>query len=396
MPPLAARAGMLETENAFTVLKRAADMIASGRDVINLGIGQPDFPTPDHVVEACVKALKDGHHGYTPAGGVAPLREAVAADLKRRLGADVDPASIQVLPGAKVVIFFSAVLTGEPGGEILFPDPGFPIYRSAIRFSGATPRPYPLSEDNGFAFSAADVLGRITPQTRLLILNSPANPTGGVTPRDEIEALVDGLEAHPQVTVMSDEIYDQLVFDGFGATTLLDFPSIRDRLVILNGWSKTYAMTGWRVGYAIWPDSMLEAADKLAVNIHSCVNAAAQQAAIAALEGPQDCVGRMREAFQRRARLMAEGLNALPGITCREPGGAFYNFPNISGVAAATGMDAQAIQSSLLEESEVAVVGGTSFGDEGEGYIRFSCANSDEAIAEALERIKIWLEKRVE
>ena len=395
MANLAARAGLLETENAFTVLKRAAEMAAEGRDVINLGIGQPDFPTPEHIVEAGIKALRDGHHGYTPAGGVAPLREAVAADLDRRLGVRVDPGSVQVLPGGKVVIFFSAMLAGERGGEILFPDPGFPIYRSAIRFSGATPRPYPLAEGNGFAFSAEDVLGRVTPDTRLLILNSPANPTGGVTPRAEIEALVEGLEEHPHVTVMSDEIYDQLVFDGFEATSLLEFPSIRDRLVVLNGWSKTYAMTGWRLGYGIWPDSMLEAADKLAVNVHSCVNAAAQQAALAALAGPQDCIAAMREAFQRRAGLLADGLGALPGVACRMPGGAFYTFPNVGGVTEATGLDSAAIQSSLLEDTGVAVVGGMSFGDGGEGYIRFSCANSDDAIEDALGRVGAWLGERL-
>ena len=393
MAKLAARAGMLETENAFTVLHRATELVAAGRDIINLGIGQPDFPTPDHIVEAGIKALKDGHHGYTPSGGVAPLREAVAADIDRRYGVQVEPRSVQVLPGAKVVIFFAAMLTGEAGGEILYPDPGFPIYRSAIRFSGAEPRPYPLSEADGFAFSAADVLGRITPATRLLVINSPANPTGGVTPRAEIEALVAGLEEHPHVAVLSDEIYDQLVFDGFEATSLLEFPSIRDRLVVLNGWSKTYAMTGWRLGYAIWPDAMVEAADRLAVNIHSCVNAAAQQAALAALGGPQDCIGRMREAFQRRARLLVDGLDALPGFSCGKPGGAFYTFPNVGDALGATGLDTEALQSALLEEAGVAVIGGTSFGENGKGFLRFSCASSDDAIADALGRIDAWLGK---
>lgn len=390
MTTLANRAGMLETENAFTVLQRAAELTASGRDVINLGIGQPDFPTPDHIVEAGIKALRDGHHGYTPSGGIAPLKDAVAADIDRRYGFDINPGNVQILPGGKLVIFFAAMLTGEEGGEILFPDPGFPIYRSAIRFSGATPAPYPLSEENGFAFSAEDVLSRITPRTRLLILNSPANPTGGVTPRNEIEALVKGLEDHPHVMVMSDEIYDQLIFDGNAMTSLLEFPSLRDRLIVLNGWSKTYAMTGWRLGYAIWPDMMLDAADKLAVNIHSCVNASAQFAALAALTGPQDCIAQMKAAFQHRVGLITDGLNALPGFSCGRPGGAFYAFPNITG----TGMKSAELQASILEDIGVAIIGGTSFGEEGEGYLRFSCANSDDAITEALGRIRNWLEQR--
>ena len=390
MTTLANRAGMLETENAFTVLQRAAELTASGRDVINLGIGQPDFPTPDHIVEAGIKALRDGHHGYTPSGGIAPLKDAVAADIDRRYGFDINPGNVQILPGGKLVIFFAAMLTGEEGGEILFPDPGFPIYRSAIRFSGATPAPYPLFEENGFAFSAEDVLSRITPRTRLLILNSPANPTGGVTPRNEIEALVKGLEDHPHVMVMSDEIYDQLIFDGNAMTSLLEFPSLRDRLIVLNGWSKTYAMTGWRLGYAIWPDMMLDAADKLAVNIHSCVNASAQFAALAALTGPQDCIAQMKAAFQHRAGLITDGLNALPGFSCGRPGGAFYAFPNITG----TGMKSAELQASILEDTGVAIIGGTSFGEEGEGYLRFSCANSDDAITEALGRIRNWLEQR--
>ena len=384
---LAARADQLGTETAFTVLARAAELAAQGRDIINLGIGQPDFPTPDHIVEAGMRALKDGAHGYTPSSGVGPLREAVAADLGRRYGTEVKPRHVQILPGGKVVIFFAAMLTGETGGEILYPDPGFPIYASAVRFSGATPCPYPLREENDFAFSADDVLSRITPRTRLIIINSPANPTGGVTPRAEIEKLVSGLADHPSVMLMSDEIYDRLVFDGAEMTSLLGFPEIRDRLIILNGWSKTYAMTGWRLGFAVWPEQMIDAADRLAVNIHSCVNAAAQEAALAAIEGPQDCVEDMRRAFSRRAKLLEDGLNALPGFSCRKPAGAFYAFPNITG----TGITSSVLQTGLLEDAGVALISGTSFGEEGEGFLRFSCANSDEAISTALDRIKDWL-----
>lgn len=391
MNHLAARADLLGTETAFTVLARAAALAAEGRDIINLGIGQPDFPTPDHIVEAGIRALKDGAHGYTPSSGTGPLREAVAADLNQRYGAGVENRHIQILPGGKVVIFFAAMLTGEEGGEILFPDPGFPIYASAVRFSGATPRPYPLREDRDFAFSTDDVLSRITPKTRLVIINSPANPTGGVTPRAEIEKLVKGLADHPQVMVMSDEIYDRLIFDGAEMTSLLEFPEIRDQLIILNGWSKTYAMTGWRLGYAVWPEAMIDAADRLAVNIHSCVNAAAQEAALAAITGPQDCVEDMRQAFNRRAILLEDGLNQLPGLNCRKPAGAFYAFPNIT----ETGISSADLQTGLLEEAGVALISGTSFGDEGEGFLRFSCANSDDAIKEALARIKDWLNQNL-
>ena len=391
MVNLASRASLLGTETAFTVLARAAELTKQGRDIINLGIGQPDFPTPEHIVEAGIKALRDGHHGYTPSGGILPLKEAVAANIHARMGIDISPETIQILPGGKVVIFFAAMLCGENGGEIIYPDPGFPIYHSAIQFSGATPRPYPLREENDFAFSADDVLSRITPQTRLVIVNSPANPTGGVTPRAEFKKLVDGLMNHPHVTIMSDEIYDQLTFDGNEMTSLLEFPEIRDRLIILNGWSKTYAMTGWRLGYAIWPASMVDAADRLAVNIHSCVNASAQYAAIEAVSGSQQCIRDMRAAFQRRAALLEKGLNALPGFSARKPAGAFYAFPNITG----TGLTSQALQQGLLEDAGVALISGTSFGDEGEGYLRFSCANSDDAINEALERIKSWLDDNI-
>ena len=256
-----------------------------------------------------------------------------------------------------------------------------------IGVAGGIPVPVPLVEENDFSFDL-DVFDRlINEKTSLIIINSPANPTGGVTPRAEIEKLVHGLADHPHVTLMSDEIYDRLVFDGAEMTSLLAFPEIRDRLIILNGWSKTYAMTGWRLGFAVWPEHMTDAADRLAVHIHSCVNAAAQKAALAAIEGPQDCVENMRRAFSRRAKLLEDGLNALPGFTCRKPAGAFYAFPNISG----TGLTSSALQTGLLEDAGVALISGTSFGDEGEGFLRFSCANSDEAIGTALDRIKDWL-----
>jgi aspartate aminotransferase len=256
-------------ENAFAVLARATELQRQGKDIINLGIGQPDFPTPDHIVEAAVKALRDGQHGYTPANGILPLREAVAADLHKRFQVSVSPEEVMIVPGGKVTMFMAILMFGEPGAEILYPDPGFPIYRSMIEFTGATPVPVPIREENGFAFSAEETLSLITPRTRLLIINSPANPTGGVTPKAEVDKLVAGLARFPDVAVMSDEIYDQLLYDGEKHVCLLSYPEIRDRLILLNGWSKTYAMTGWRMGYSVWPKPLYDNARKLAVNSHS-------------------------------------------------------------------------------------------------------------------------------
>lgn len=377
-------------ENAFAVLARANALAAQGRDIINLGIGQPDFRTPDHIVEAAIKALRDGHHGYTPATGILPLREAVAADLHKRFEVDVSPDSVMIMPGGKPTMFMSILMFGEPGADILYPDPGFPIYRSMIEFTGARPVPVPIREENGFAFSAEETLKLITPQTRLIILNSPANPTGGVTPRPEVDRLVAGLEKFPNVAVMSDEIYDQMTYDGEKHVTLLSYPSIRDRLVLLNGWSKTYAMTGWRLGYAVWPGKLYEYARKLAVNLHSCVNASAQYAGLAALTGPQDAVHRMVTEFDKRRKVVVEGLNKLPGVTCATPKGAFYAFPNIK----KTGWQAKALASSLLEDAGVAIIGGPDFGILGEGYIRLSYANSTDNILQALARMGEFLATR--
>src|SRR6266478_7166415 len=298
-------------ENAFAVLARATTLAAQGRDIINLGIGQPDFRTPDFIVEAAVKALRDGHHGYTPAVGIAPLREAVAADLGKRFKVSVSPDEVMIMPGGKPTMFMSIMMFGEPGVDILYPDPGFPIYRSMIEFTGANPVPVPIREENGFAFSAAETLDLITPKARLVILNSPANPTGGVTPKAEVDRLVAGIERFPDLAVMSDEIYDQMLYDGQQHVCLLTYPSIRDRLILLNGWSKTYAMTGWRMGYSVWPGKLHEYARKLAVNSYSCVNAAAQWAGLAALAGPQESVGAMGAEFDRRRKVVVEGLNKL-------------------------------------------------------------------------------------
>jgi aspartate aminotransferase len=377
-------------ENAFAVLARATQLAAQGREIINLGIGQPDFRTPDFIVEAAVKALRDGHHGYTPSVGITPLREAVAADLHKRFNVSVSPDTVMIMPGGKPVMFMSILMFGEPGADILYPDPGFPIYRSMIEYTGARPIPIPIREENGFAFSAEETLGLITPQTRLIILNSPANPTGGVTPKRQVDALVAGLERFPDVAVISDEIYDHMVYDGEMHVCLLSYPSIRDRLILLNGWSKTYAMTGWRLGYAVWPGKLYDYARKLAVNLHSCVNAATQYAGLAALRGPQDETALMVEEFDRRRKVVVDGLNRLPGISCATPKGAFYAFPNVK----RTGWKAKELASSLLEDAGIAVIGGPDFGILGEGYVRVSYANSTENILKALARMGDFLTTR--
>lgn len=385
----------LGEENAFAVLARATQLGQQGRDIVNLGIGQPDFRTPEHIVEAAIKALRDGHHGYTPANGLLACREAVARRTKTTTGVEISPESVMIMPGGKPTMYAAIVMFGEPGAEILYPDPGFPIYRSMIEYTGATPVPIPIREENGFAFSAEETLSLITPQTRLMILNSPANPTGGVTPRAEIEKLVKGLERFPDVAILSDEIYEVMTYDGEEHCSLLQFPEIRDRLILLNGWSKTWAMTGWRMGWSVWPNgtqsgNLYDKVRKLAVNCWSCVNAPSQFAGIAAIDGPQDDVDKMMRAFDRRRGIVVEGLNSLPGVSCITPKGAFYAFANV----AATGWKAKPLASALLEDAGVALIGGPDFGILGEGYIRLSYANSEENILRAIDRIEAFLIRR--
>ncbi len=388
MLQLASGMGRLGTESAFEVLARAKALEAQGKSIVSLSIGQPDFQTPGHIVEAAIKALKDGHHGYTPANGIPQVREAVAADLNKRHGVNVDPGNVLVVPGGKVTMFFAILMFGEPGAEIIYPNPGFPIYESAIKFTGATPVPMPLLEKNGFGFKADDVLKLITPKTRLIIINSPANPTGGIVEKDEIDKLVAGLEKHPNVAIMSDEIYSEMLYDGKIHTSLLKYPQLADRLIMLDGWSKTYAMTGWRMGYSVWPKHLIDQATRLAINCHSCVNASAQWAGVAALTGPKDEVAKMMKAFDERRRFVVGELNKLPGVSCITPYGAFYAFPNISG----TGFKSKELELKLLDEAGVASIAGTSFGAHGEGYIRISYANSIENIGEAMQRIGKWLQ----
>ena len=384
---LAAGMARLGTESAFEVLARATRLAQSGRSIINLGIGQPDFPTPPHVCEAAIRALRDGHHGYTPANGILPLRLAVARDMLLRRGVEVSPERIVIVPGGKVTMFMAIAMVGEPGAEILYPDPGFPIYRSLIEWNGAVPVPIRLTEARGFTFSADEVLAAITPRTRMLIVNSPANPTGGVVLKAELDRLAAGLADHPHVLVLSDEIYARMCYDGAAHASMLSYPELEDRLILLDGWSKTYAMTGWRLGWGVWPQALVEHATRLAINTHSCVNAPTQWAGMAALDGPQDAVDAMMATFAQRRRLVVDLLNGLPGFRCATPGGAFYAFPDIEG----TGHEARALQDALLDEVGVAVVAGTSFGALGRGHVRVSYAASGEAIEEAAARIARWL-----
>ena len=384
---LSQKMSRLGTETAFEVLAKAEALRAAGRDIINLGIGQPDFKTPPHIVEAAVKALHDGHHGYTPAPGIPALREAVAADILKWRKVEVQPSNVLIVPGGKVTMFFAILMFGEEGSEILYPNPGFPIYESVINFSGAKAVPIPLLESLDFSFTADTVLNLMTPNTRLVIINSPANPTGGAVSKREIDKLVKGLEAFPDAVIMSDEIYARICYGSEAHVSLLSYPEIRDRLILLDGWSKTYAMTGWRMGYSVWPESLIDHATRLAINCHSCVNASAQFAGKEALEGPQDSVDTMVQAFEQRRQVIVDGLNGLAGVTCREPMGAFYTFPNITG----TGLSSAQIQNKMLEECGVATVAGTSFGAFGEGYVRFSYAASLDEITEAIQRIDDFL-----
>jgi aspartate/methionine/tyrosine aminotransferase len=387
MLKVATRMHRLGTESAFEVLAKAQSLAAGGQSIVNLCIGQPDFPPPAHVIEAGQRAIADGHHGYSAAPGILPLRESIAADLERRFGAAIDPADITVTPGSKVALFFALQMLGEIGSEIIYPNPAYPGYESIIAFSGATPVSYPLSEATGFSFDADDVLSRITPKTRAIILNSPANPTSGVLDRGDLDRLVAGLERFPEVAILSDEIYSRIIYDGHAHFSLLSYPQLRDRLILLDGWSKSFAMTGWRLGYAVWPKSLVQHANKMAINCHSCVNNSAQYAGIAALDGPQDTVRTMVDAWSSRRELIVAGLRALPGVRCTMPAGAFYAFPNIAG----TGFTSAELQSRLLNEEGVALLSGSSFGTLGEGYVRLSYATSTEQIEEALFRIGRFL-----
>ncbi len=382
---LAERMGRLGTESAFEVLARAKALEASGVPVIHLEIGEPDFPTAGHIAEAAVEALRAGHTHYVPAPGIPMLREAVAAFLERTGRMRVAPDRVVVTPGAKPVMFFTILALAGPGDEVLYPDPGFPMYESITSFAGATPVPVPLRESNGFRVDVAELERLITPRSRLLIVNSPHNPCGSALTCGDCAAIAELAQRHDLV-VLSDEVYWAIRY-GAPHASVLDFDGMAERTVLLDGWSKTYAMTGWRLGFGVFPAPLVEPVTRLAINSVSCTSAFSQYAAIAALEGPQDGVAEMVAEFRRRRDVVVAGLNEIPGIGCAEPQGAFYAFPNITG----TGLSAAALQARLLDEAGVAALSGTAFGTWGEGFLRLSYANSVANIQLALDAIKFLL-----
>lgn len=378
----------LGTESAFSVLARAKELERQGRSIVHLEIGEPDFETPPHVVEAAAQAMRDGHTHYCPSAGLLELREAAAHDLgARRGGIAVDPANVLVANGAKPFLFFTILATCNPGDEVIYPDPGFPIYESAIRWAGATPVPIPLHEDRDFAFDLDQLEALVTPRTKLVILNSPQNPTGGVLSADDCAAAARIIE-RSNAWVLSDEVYARLLYEGEFATIATE-PGLLERTVLLDGFSKTYAMTGWRCGFAAVPEKLIDPLVKFFVNSTSCVPPFVQIGGVAALTGPQDAPLAMVEEFRARRDLVVDGLNALPGVTCRRPLGAFYAFPNVKG----TGQDSRVVADRLLQEAGVAVLSGTAFGDYGDGYLRLSYANSMENIQEAIEAMRGLLEE---
>ena len=378
----------IEEETAFTVLDRANALKSKGHPVINLGIGQPDFQPPKHILAAAEKAVRDGPHGYTSPQGLPVLRDAVAQYVGKRFNAAITGDEIVIVPGGKVTFYFACQMFGGPGTEILYPDPGFPPYRDAARSSGATPVPYPIREEKDFGFDAEEVLSLITPATRLIIINSPANPTGGVVSREEITKLAHGLAKHPNVAILSDEIYSHQVYDGVDFVSFLSFPELRDRTIILDGWSKTFAMTGWRLGFGIWPKHLIDYVKKLITVDHSCTSVATQMGGLAAITGPMDEIERFRQSFQKRRDMVVKGLNDIRGVRCRVPGGAFYAFPNITG----TGWESRDLARELLDKAYVALIFGESFGQNGKGYMRLSYAASEADLSEALKRMKAFLE----
>jgi len=389
MASLAASLDRLGTETAFEVLARAKALEASGRRVIHLEIGEPDFETPAHIVEAGMKALRDGHTHYCPAAGLPVLREACAEHLSRHRGLAIDPGRVLVAPGAKPFLFFGVLATCDPGDEVIYPNPGFPIYESVIRWAGATPVPLPIVEERGFAFSADDLAERLSPRTKLVILNSPANPTGGIVDRELNVEIARVLAGH-DCWIVSDEVYAEMLYDAEHAT-VASHEGLLERTILLDGFSKTFAMTGWRLGYAALPAPLVEPITRLMINSVSCTAPAVQLAGVAALTGPRDEVDLMLAEFRRRRDAVVAGLNELPGVSCVVPRGAFYAFPNVSG----TGLAAKELADRLLDEAGVAVLAGTAFGEYGEGYLRLSYANSLENIEQALASMRSLLEEPV-
>jgi aspartate/methionine/tyrosine aminotransferase len=377
----------LGTESAFSILAEAKKLEAQGKEMIHLGLGQPDFKTPQHVVDAAKKALDDGHHGYVLSNGILECRQAVTRKIKKLYNKDIDPERVLIMPGGKPTMFYAISIFGEEGAEIIHPTPGFPIYESMINYTGSTAVPYDLTEDKDLKFNPEKILSLITEKTRLLILINPNNPTGSFVEKPAVDFLAEGLKKHPQVGILSDEIYSRQIYEGKEMPTFFNYPDLQDRLIVLDGWSKAYAMTGWRMGWSVWPEKLIPHVNKLIINSVSCVNAPSQFAGIAALDGSDEPINEMMKEFDKRRKFIHEGLNNLPGIECSMPGGAFYAFPKVIG----TGLNGSEFSKKCMHEAGVAIVPGTAFGKTSIDYVRFSFAASMENIEKALEKIKKML-----
>jgi aspartate/methionine/tyrosine aminotransferase len=379
---LSSRMARLGTETAFDVLVRARQLEREGKNIIHLEIGEPDFDTPENIVKAAVEALKNGAHHYGPSAGLPDLREAIAADVSARRNVAVDPSEVVVTPGAKPIIFFTALALLDPGDEALYPNPGFPIYESMIQYLGAKAVPVPLREDQNWALDVDALEAAITPRTKLLIINSPQNPTGGTIPKKDLARIADLARRH-DFLILSDEIYSRILYSG-EYESLFGLPGMKERTILLDGFSKIYAMTGWRLGYGIMPADLAQQICKLQTNSNSCTATFTQMAGVEALKGDQASTEKMVEEFRRRRDFIVDGLKKIPGFSCKVPQGAFYVFPNIKKF----GMPSKKLADLLLEEGGVACLSGTAFGNFGEGYLRFSYANSIQNIQEALNRVR--------
>jgi len=377
----------LGTEAVYNIFAKTKKLVKQGKKIIDISLGQSDFKSPKHAVEATIQALKDGHHGYTLPNGIIECREAVSRKIKSLYSAKIAPERIVIMPGGKPTMHYAISFFGESGAEIIYPDPGFPIYESMINYTGAKAVPFNLTEKKDLSIDPGKVLSLINEKTRLLIINNPHNPTGSFTEKSVIDELAKGLINFPHVSILCDEIYDRLIFDNKEIPTFFNYPDLYNRLIVLNGWSKTYAMTGWRLGWGVWPEQLIEYVFKFCVNNHSCVNTAAQYGAIAALEGPEDHLNNMLEKFTIRRKLIVDGLRNLKGIECNMPEGTFFAFPNVKG----TGMNGEEFQRKCLNEAGVAIIPGTSFGKFGVDNVRFNFATSEENISNALEKINNML-----
>ena len=380
--------GRLGTETAFEVLARARALEAQGKEIVHLEIGEPDFDTPSNIVEAAGTALYEGYTHYSPSAGIPELREAIAESTSETRGVEVRPEQVVVTPGAKPIMFFAILALVEAGDEVLYPNPGFPIYESMIKFLGAKPVPLVLEEERDFRFDVSQLKDKVSPRSKMIIINSPQNPTGGVLTRADLEEVARVAQEH-DLMVLTDEVYERIIYEG-EHTSFLSLPGVQDRTILLNGYSKTYAMTGWRLGYGVMPEELAVHITRLMTNSNSCTATFTQWAGIEALRGPQDASYEMVEEFRRRRDVIVPGLNAIEGIRCQNPKGAFYVFPNIEG----TGMDEVEFADYLMVEAGVAVLAGTSFGEYGKGFVRMSYANSVENIKKALTNIKAALAKR--